>query len=319
MTVNTENDAIAADASDPIREARLWCDNGWTARVVKNEDDEGWAVEMILDGESEPALVGPWTMGRDKKNPKPLDAPAFNTLVKTAGEFRQRQVQQLHARLHQNITINAASGRISVTLDIVPDDDDPHALLEVGVGVGIVAHRLLDAAYQGLDALAAAVGKQHGHRSEPQRVGIEIVDLDIGRPAPSDHIVTREGRRAGALGDDPGVHPEGAAAAERRCGKDLDDRLFDLRRVGRQAARCQRRFAPRHRRGRVKGDADRHRDAEKGSHQQQEHSQTTRFGAQAWTLRMTDSRAQSKIFNSPASPGPSSPNARTSFGSSFRA
>jgi hypothetical protein len=129
MTATTANDAIEADAPDAIREPRLWCSNGWTARVVKNEDDEGWAVEMILDGESEPALIGPWTMGRDKKNPKPLDAPAFNTLVKTAGEFRQRQVQQLHARLHQNITINAASGRISVTLDIVPDDDDPHALL----------------------------------------------------------------------------------------------------------------------------------------------------------------------------------------------
>ena len=129
MTANTTNEAIEADAPDPVQEPRLWRSNGWTARVVKNEDDEGWAVEMILDGESEPALVGPWTMGRDKKNPKPLDAPAFNTLVKTASEFRQRQVQQLHATLHQNITINAASGRIGVTLDIVPDDDDPHALL----------------------------------------------------------------------------------------------------------------------------------------------------------------------------------------------
>lgn len=129
MTENIPNQAIEADAPDLIREPRLWCNNGWTARVVKNEDDEGWAVEMILDGESEPALIGPWTMGRDKKNPKPLDAPAFNTLVKTAGEFRQRQVQQLHAALHQNITINAQSGRISITLDIVPDEDDPHALL----------------------------------------------------------------------------------------------------------------------------------------------------------------------------------------------
>ena len=129
MTVNKANKAIAADAPDLIREPRLWCNNGWTARVVKNEDDEGWAVEMIMDGESEPALVGPWTMGRDKKNPKPLDTSAFNTLVKTAIEFRQRQVQQLHAALHQNITINGQSGRISITLDIVPDDDDPHALL----------------------------------------------------------------------------------------------------------------------------------------------------------------------------------------------
>ena len=129
MTLDKTNEALEADAPELIREARLWCDDGWTARVIKNEDDEGWAVEMVMDGESEPALVGPWTMGRDKKNPKPLDASAFNTLVKTAGEFRQRQVQQLHAVLHQNITINHQSGRISITLDIVPDEDDPHALL----------------------------------------------------------------------------------------------------------------------------------------------------------------------------------------------
>jgi hypothetical protein len=129
MTLHETNEASATDSPDLVKEARLWCNNGWTARVIKNEDDEGWAVEMIIDGESEPALVGPWTMGRDKKNPKPLDASAFNTLVKTASEFRQRQVQQLRATLHQNITINAPDGRISVTLDIVADEDDPHALL----------------------------------------------------------------------------------------------------------------------------------------------------------------------------------------------
>lgn len=129
MTANITNENIEAEAPSAIKEARLWCDNGWTARVIKNEDDEGWAVEMILDGESEPVLVGPWTMGRDKKNPKPLDTAAFNTLVKTASEFRQRQVQQLHATLHQEVTINGEAGRIRITLDIVPDDDDPHALL----------------------------------------------------------------------------------------------------------------------------------------------------------------------------------------------
>jgi len=112
-----------------VKEARLWSNNGWTARVIKNEDDEGWAVEMIKDGEPEPALVGPWTMGRDKKNPKPLDASAFNTLVKTASEFLQRQIQQLHAEHHQNITVNAQSGRISITLDLVAEEDNPHALL----------------------------------------------------------------------------------------------------------------------------------------------------------------------------------------------
>ena len=120
---------VEADAPDLITAATLWKDNGWTARIIKNEDDEGWAVEMIKDGESDPALVGPWTMGRDKKNPKPLDAAAFNTLVKTASEFRQRQEQQLHATLHQHITINAESGRISINLDIVGDEDDTHALL----------------------------------------------------------------------------------------------------------------------------------------------------------------------------------------------
>jgi hypothetical protein len=84
-----------------IQSDRLWRDDGWTARVIKNEDDDGWAVEMIMDGESEPALVGPWTMGRDKKNPKPLDTPAFHTLVKTASEVLRRHEQQLHAQLHK--------------------------------------------------------------------------------------------------------------------------------------------------------------------------------------------------------------------------
>lgn len=129
MTANTIIHPIEEDPPALAKEARLWCDDGWTARVVKNEDDEGWAVEMIKDGESEPALVGPWTMGRDKKNPKPLDASAFNTLVKTASEFRQRQVQQLHATLHQRLTVHTPGGAISITLDIVADEDDPYALL----------------------------------------------------------------------------------------------------------------------------------------------------------------------------------------------
>src|ERR1700750_806149 len=81
----------------PIREARLWSDQGWQARVTKNGEDAGGAVAMSQDGEAEPALVGPWTMGRDKKNPKPLDTSAFNTLVKTAAEFVRRHEQQLHA------------------------------------------------------------------------------------------------------------------------------------------------------------------------------------------------------------------------------
>ena len=111
------------------REARLWRGDGWTAKVIKNEDDDGWAVAMIKDGEPEPALIGPWTMGRDKKNPKPLDGPAFSTLVKTASEFVRRHEQQLHASLHQSITVTARSARVTVSLDIEPDEDNPSALL----------------------------------------------------------------------------------------------------------------------------------------------------------------------------------------------
>ncbi len=116
-------------AADAVKQPRLWRDNGWTARVIKNPDDEGWAVEMLRDGQAEPALVGPWTMGRDKKNPKPLDTTAFNTLVKTAAEVVRRHEQQEHARLHKEVTVTVSSGAWRVTLDIVPDEDDPHAWL----------------------------------------------------------------------------------------------------------------------------------------------------------------------------------------------
>jgi hypothetical protein len=116
--------------TEPLHEPTLWRDNGWTARVIKNNDDDGWAVEMVKAGEAEPALVGPWTMGRDKKNPKPLDTAAFNTLVKTASEVLRRHEQQLHALLHKSLFVMAAAGRIEVTLDIVPDDDDAHAVLK---------------------------------------------------------------------------------------------------------------------------------------------------------------------------------------------
>lgn len=117
------------DASDDINDPRLWRASGWTARVIKNEDDEGWAVEMMKAGEAEPALVGPWTMGRDKKNPKPLDSAAFHTLVKTAAEVLRRHEQQAEADRHKRVTVATAAGRITVHLEIVADEDDPVATL----------------------------------------------------------------------------------------------------------------------------------------------------------------------------------------------
>ena len=127
---------VDADSSAALNEARLWRADGWTARVVKNEDDEGWAVEMIKDGEPEPALVGPWTMGRDKKNPKPLDSAAFHTLVKTAAEVIRRHEQQTQADHHKSVTVTAPSGHITVKLDIVADEDDPYAELSAHDAAG---------------------------------------------------------------------------------------------------------------------------------------------------------------------------------------
>ena len=127
MTDNNTQHALEDNAF--AQEPRLWQNETWTAKVIKNDDDDGWAVAMFKDGESEAALIGPWTMGRDKKNPKPLDGNAFITLVKTASEFVRRSEQQLHATLHQSVTVNGRDGRVTVLLDIVPDDDNPYATL----------------------------------------------------------------------------------------------------------------------------------------------------------------------------------------------
>jgi hypothetical protein len=115
---------------EEISDPRLWKKDGWIARVIKNEDDDGWAVEMTRRGDSEPALVTPWTMGRDKKNPKPLDHPSFHTLVKTVTEVLLRHEHAARARLHRTLSCTADDGqRIRVDLDIVPDEDDPHAIV----------------------------------------------------------------------------------------------------------------------------------------------------------------------------------------------
>ena len=124
------------DAAVTVKEPRLWQDDGWTARVVKNEDDEGWAVEMYKDGEREPALVGPWTMGRNKKDPKPLDVSAFHTLIKTASEVITRHEQSQYAKLNKSVTVDVGDARWKVALQIVPDDDDAHGLLSAFDGLG---------------------------------------------------------------------------------------------------------------------------------------------------------------------------------------
>ncbi|MGB4059895.1 MAG: hypothetical protein WBK26_06745 [Burkholderiaceae bacterium] len=120
---------MTSDTPELVQTPRLWQGDGWTARVIKNEDDDGWAVSMVRDGQVEPALVAPWTMGRDKKNPKPLDSAAFYTWVKTASEVVRRHEQQLHALLHKSVSVTVDGARVDVTLDITPDDDAPYAML----------------------------------------------------------------------------------------------------------------------------------------------------------------------------------------------
>ena len=159
-------DSISPADDLKTQQPRLWCGDGWTAKVLKNEDDDGWAVAMIKDGEPEPALIGPWTMGRDKKKPKPLDGNAFSTLVKTASEFVRRHEQQLHAELHQSITVTARGERVTVSLDIVPDEDNPHAQLSA----------LSDAGQQLADVRVAASFKLN--RSS----AIAWVESDFAKP-----------------------------------------------------------------------------------------------------------------------------------------
>lgn len=154
----------ADDLPEVVREDRLWCDNGWTAKVIKNEDDDGWAVAMIKHGEAEPALVGPWTMGRDKKNPKPLDAAAFNTLVKTASEVLRRHEQHLHALLHKRMTVSTDDGPVEVTLDIVPDDYEPYATLSAHDAFGeVIAEVRVEAGFK-LNRTSAAAWVEGGFR-----------------------------------------------------------------------------------------------------------------------------------------------------------
>jgi hypothetical protein len=113
-----------------ITEATRWRQDGWTARILKNDEDDGWAVEMTRDGDPGPALTGPWTMGRDKKNPKPLDRVAFLTLVKTANDVLRRAEHHASATRRRQMSLRLDDGRrVMATLTVDGDDDDAAATL----------------------------------------------------------------------------------------------------------------------------------------------------------------------------------------------
>src|SRR6476646_8630396 len=117
----------ALEMEDETSDPRMWKKAGWIARIIKNENDEGWAASMTRVGDSEPVLVSPWTMGRDKVNPKPLDHGGFATLLKGAKDVLRRHEDALRARLHRSFTCASETGqRLRVDFDIQPDEDDPH-------------------------------------------------------------------------------------------------------------------------------------------------------------------------------------------------
>lgn len=125
---DNENTAAAAP-TDEIFEPLLWKKGGWTARVVKNDEDEGWAVEMTRDGDPEPALVGPWVMGRDKKSAKPLNTGDFNSLVKAANDVITRHEHAMLPRKVSHTGVNDQGERWKVECFDVHDEDEPHAIL----------------------------------------------------------------------------------------------------------------------------------------------------------------------------------------------
>lgn len=131
------------DATE-IMEPTLWKKNGWTARVIKNEDDDGWAVEIRKDGIPEPALISPWVMGRDKKNPKPFDGPAFATFVKTASEVLDRSARQRDATLKKRLAIAWEGRWYDVVLELMPEEYEPYAELSAtdDAGQQVAKHRV---------------------------------------------------------------------------------------------------------------------------------------------------------------------------------
>ena len=134
MTRASTEDTDPSDAPD---DARTWRSDGWTAQVRKNEDDEGWAVTMTRDGDNEPVLTSPWTMGRDKKNPKPLNPGDFKTLLKGANDVLTRHQAQARAQRHRSVTVvDDAGAPVRVDLDVAADEDDPHALLSAWAADG---------------------------------------------------------------------------------------------------------------------------------------------------------------------------------------
>jgi hypothetical protein len=130
------------EALPEIMEPRYWRKNGWSAKVIKNEDDDGWAVEISKEGLPDPVLVSPWVMGRDKKNPKPFDSPSFTTFVKTASEVMRRAAQQRERELKKSTNSCWDGIWYKIVLEITPDEFDPYATLTATTDDGEIIKKI---------------------------------------------------------------------------------------------------------------------------------------------------------------------------------
>jgi hypothetical protein len=116
---------------------RTWTGLGWTARIVENEDGGGWALAMTHDDHDEPALVVPWVMGRNKKDPKPLGEEDFRTQVKAAQDFLTRTQQQIRRAHRRTARAQGAGGEpLLVVFDLIPDEFEPQGELVATNAIG---------------------------------------------------------------------------------------------------------------------------------------------------------------------------------------
>lgn len=119
-------------------EDRTWRDQGWTAQIVDNEDGGGWALSMTRDGDDEPVLIVPWTMGRNKKDPKPLNKSDFRTQLKAARDVLRRSEHQIRAAHRVSLDVTVLSGeRVRVVFDLIPDEVEPEGELVASSLAGV--------------------------------------------------------------------------------------------------------------------------------------------------------------------------------------
>ena len=78
---------------EPTQEPRLWSDERWTACVIKNEDDDGWAVAMTLHGHDDAAAHSGGQHGNGQHS---VDAGAGDELTKALGQRLQSDEKCQH-------------------------------------------------------------------------------------------------------------------------------------------------------------------------------------------------------------------------------